>query len=54
MTYDAKGLGISEMTFVSINYPDIWEEVWSLFDKDEKSALNLTRLVIEYHNAGLI
>jgi len=55
MTYDKRGLGIAEMTFISINHPDIWEEMDKAFDdgKDEL-ALDIARKAIEAREQGLL
>ena len=54
MSYDKNGLGVAEMTFISVNYPDIFEELWKEMDISEAMALNNARIVIEYHNGGLL
>lgn len=54
MSYDKNGLGIAEMTFISVNYPDIFDELWNEMDISEKMALDNARAVIFAHNEGLI
>jgi hypothetical protein len=55
MTYNPKGLGISEMTFISVNYPEIWETMDKAFDDGKDSeALDIARKTIALHNAELI
>jgi hypothetical protein len=54
MSYDKKGLGIAEMTFVSVNYPTIWQVAYDLFDTDEAGAMEIIRKTVEVHNQGLI
>ena len=47
MTYDKNGLGIAEMTYLSVNYPEIFETVWNTFDENEEKALDLARKAIK-------
>jgi hypothetical protein len=55
MSYDKNGLGIAEMTFVSINYPTVWAEMDKAFDdNNDLLALNLARKTIALHNEHLI
>lgn len=54
MSYDKNGLGIAEMTFISVNYPDIFNELYEEMDTSEVMALNNARRVIEAHNQGLL
>ena len=54
MSYDNQGLGVAEMTFISVNYPDIFDELYNEMDIDEKMALTNARVVIDYHNQGII
>jgi len=55
MSYDKKGLGIAEMTFVSVNYPSVWKEMEQAFMDDKDAlALDIARDTIAAHNAGLI
>lgn len=54
MSYDKKGLGVAEMTFISVNYPETFQLLWDLMDTDEQKALNLARNFIEAYNNGLI
>ena len=54
MSYDKNGLGVAEMTFLSVNYKDIFNELWEEMSIDEDMALNNARLAIEAHNKGLI
>lgn len=53
MGYDAKGLGIAEMTFLAVNYPSIFEVVRGLLGTPQQ-ALRLARAAIAAHNAGMI
>jgi len=55
MSYDKKGLGVAEMTFISVNYPDIWTEIEKAFDdgKDDL-GLEIARQAIEVINQKLI
>ena len=55
MSYDKKGLGVAEMTFLSVNYPDIFKEIWDMMDVDETGALEMARKAIkaiELHLVG--
>lgn len=55
MGYDKNGLGIAEMTFISINYPEVWEEIDKAFDDNQdKLALDIARKTIKLHNMKLI
>jgi hypothetical protein len=55
MSYDKKGLGVAEMTFVAVNYPSVWKLIDKAFDDDrDKVALDIARDTILAHNAGLI
>lgn len=54
MGYDKNGLGVAEMTFLSVNYPDIFDEVSNAMDEDETLALNMARKAIACINGGLI
>ena len=55
MSYDKNGLGVSEMTFVSVNYPLVWEMIDKAFDDEQDAlALDLARKTIAAHNAGLM
>ncbi len=54
MSYDKNGLGIAEMTFISVNYPEIWDTIYTLFDTNEQEALSIARKVIECKNRGII
>jgi len=54
MSYDKEGLGMAEMTFISVNYPETFDIIWNLFDEDEKGALDLAREFIEAYNKGLV
>lgn len=54
MSYDKDGLGIAEMTFISINYPEDWEAIEQAFDDDQdKIALDIARKRIKLHNEAL-
>jgi hypothetical protein len=51
MAYDENGLGIAEMTFISINYPETWETMEKAFDDNkDKEALEIARKTIKLHN----
>lgn len=54
MSYDKKGLGVAEMTFISVNYPETFKVIWDLMDTNETKALDLAREFIEAYNKGLI
>lgn len=54
MSYDEKGLGVAEMTFLSVNYPDIFDQISEAMDEDEALALNIARKAIACINGGLI
>ena len=55
MSYDKQGLGIAEMTFISVNYPEVWKAMDHMFDDGkDKEALELARKAIEAHNKGLM
>jgi hypothetical protein len=55
MSYDKNGLGIAEMTFISVNYPDIWEQMDKAFDDEQDElALNIARKAIKLHNLKMI
>lgn len=55
MSYDKNGLGIAEMTFVSMNYPEVWEQIDKAFDDDKDlEALDIARKCIACHNAKLM
>ena len=54
MVYDANGLGFSEITFLSVNYPSIFEEVENTLKENEGEALAMARKAIEAHNQNLI
>lgn len=54
MTYDKNGLGIAEMTYLSVNYPDIFATIWNMFDEDEEGALDLARKAIAAIKAGKV
>jgi len=53
MTYNQKGLGIAEMTFISVNYPQVWHEIDQVFD-DNQDGLQIARQFIEVYNKDLI
>jgi hypothetical protein len=51
MSYDENGLGIAEMTFISINYPETWETMEKAFDDNQDSVvLEIARKTIALHN----
>jgi hypothetical protein len=51
MSYDENGLGIAEMTFVSLNYPETWETMEKAFDDNQDAvALEIARKTIALHN----
>lgn len=54
MSYDENGIGVSELVFLSVNYPEIYQTVETAIDDDEASGLELARIAIEAANAGLI
>jgi len=55
MSYDNQGLGIAEMTFISLNYPEVWKAMDHMFDDGKDSeALELARKAIAAHNAKLM
>jgi hypothetical protein len=51
MTYDENGLGISELSFLAVNYPATFEVVCGMNLQD---GLELARKYIEAYNLGLI
>jgi hypothetical protein len=55
MSYDKNGLGIAEMTFISVNYPTIWDMMDKAFDDEQDElALNIARKAIKLHNLKMI
>jgi hypothetical protein len=55
MSYDKNGLGIAEMTFISVNYPLIWDMMDKAFDDEQDElALNIARKAIKLHNLKMI
>lgn len=54
MSYDENGIGVSELTFLSVNYPEIYDTVETAISENEKTGLELARIAIEAINQGLV
>jgi len=47
MTHDTNGLGFTELTYLSIHYPGIYEIVDKALDNNPQEGLQLARKAIE-------
>lgn len=54
MTYNKEGLGISELTYLAVNYPEIYDTIEDCLQVDEELGLELARKSIEAINFGLV
>ena len=54
MTYDKKGIGISEMMQVSFYFPSVFKTVEGLIEENQALALQIVRKTIDAYNMGMI